>query len=216
MMAKEKKIPFTTKDLEGMCGKEFYLVVQREEARADMCGRIEKYRRERESSWESRSWRVVKEFSYGLVGREVPQPVKQDDPEGVLMEIVSRESSSVDGYLIDNVAHVTFEDGTPVNKSITESTLADYLFVLKRVDIPPGQPPVLYGVACNYGNHKEDLYDPGSVQREVVLIPALNMVVHMSKIPDYKSSGTVMWLGAKSLIPSKGWAEKLVPSTNSP
>jgi len=102
----------------------------------------------------------------------------EDYPIGSMIEVTSRQPGVVNGYFIENINKVKFEDGSDIYENI-ENLLDDYIFTLEKVEFPKGQHPILKGQARKYDLHNNTVDNP--LEKRIML--------HMEDSPTYKSGG---------------------------
>ncbi len=103
---------------------------------------------------------------------------KYNYPIGSMVEVTSRQPGLVNGYFIDNINRVRFEDETQLTENLL-NFIQDYIFTLENVEFPEGQHPILMGQARKYNLHNNTVDNP--LEKRIVL--------HMEDSPTYKTGG---------------------------
>lgn len=149
----QKKIPFDVKEFRDMIGKEFFL----------MTFTPEKLRRKDEKD-------------------ELSKRLKERVKDGLIAEVISREAHNIKFYNLGTIASAVYEDEKTKLSECAKDAHATYIFTLESVRLPKGKPPILKGMAREYGLH----CNTTGLGHKVILA--------MSEIPTYKQKSGLMCL----------------------
>ncbi|MBI4017279.1 MAG: hypothetical protein HY363_06325 [Candidatus Aenigmarchaeota archaeon] len=158
-MTKQKSkdlLPFSSKDLEGIIGKELYVCAYSK----NFIDRMKK--------------RISHAISYGVKKHDIDAEAIEPSPVGIVGEIVAGPPGMLTYYHLGDARAIGHKKGNRIAYT-PPADLENYIMTLKSVSFPPYIPAVLEGTGV--------IYNINSNLRGCLAVP---MVVHMNALPPFK------------------------------